>query len=117
MRKARMQERNPCLTFLLSCLPHSFVCSLESSFSRGAAMRPALCGILMLGVVSVLLSPMGQPDEPKSKEAKPRHTNRLARETSPYLLQHAHNPVDWYPWGQEAFAKAKKEGKLVFLSI
>ena len=41
----------------------------------------------------------------------------LARETSPYLLQHAHNPVDWYPWGEEAFAKAKKEGKLVFLSI
>ena len=48
---------------------------------------------------------------------KPKHTNRLARETSPYLLQHAHNPVDWYPWGEEAFAKAKKENKLVFLSI
>lgn len=51
------------------------------------------------------------------KGDKPKHTNRLARETSPYLLQHAHNPVDWYPWGEEAFAKAKKEGKLVFLSI
>ena len=51
------------------------------------------------------------------KPAKPKHTNRLAKETSPYLLQHAHNPVDWYPWGDEAFAKAKKEGKLVFLSI
>jgi uncharacterized protein YyaL (SSP411 family) len=48
---------------------------------------------------------------------KPQHTNRLAKESSPYLLQHAHNPVDWYPWGDEAFAKAKKEGKLVFLSI
>src|SRR5436305_9123777 len=48
---------------------------------------------------------------------KPKKTNRLARETSPYLLQHAHNPVDWFPWGEEAFAKAKKEGKLVFLSI
>jgi uncharacterized protein YyaL (SSP411 family) len=48
---------------------------------------------------------------------KPKHTNRLARESSPYLLQHAHNPVDWYAWGDEAFAKAKKEGKLVFLSI
>jgi len=35
--------------------------------------------------------------------------NRLARETSPYLLQHAHNPVDWYPWGDEAFAKARDE--------
>ena len=43
--------------------------------------------------------------------------NRLAQETSPYLLQHAHNPVDWYPWGEEAFAKARAEGKPVFLSI
>src|SRR5215212_5670756 len=43
--------------------------------------------------------------------------NRLAQETSPYLLQHAHNPVDWYPWGPEAFAKARAEGKPVFLSI
>src|SRR5262249_39271360 len=48
---------------------------------------------------------------------RPKFTNRLARESSPYLLQHAHNPVDWYPWGPEAFAKAKKEKKLIFLSI
>src|SRR3954471_12648605 len=46
-----------------------------------------------------------------------RPTNRLARETSPYLLLHAHNPVDWYPWGPEAFAKAKAEKKPIFLSI
>jgi len=45
------------------------------------------------------------------------HTNRLAQEQSPYLLQHAHNPVDWYPWGEEAFAKARGEGKPIFLSI
>lgn len=44
-------------------------------------------------------------------------TNRLIREKSPYLLQHAHNPVDWYPWGDEAFGKAKSEDKPVFLSI
>ncbi|MCB9793719.1 MAG: DUF255 domain-containing protein [Alphaproteobacteria bacterium] len=43
--------------------------------------------------------------------------NRLAHETSPYLLQHAHNPVDWYPWGEEAFARAKAEGKPVLLSV
>jgi len=43
--------------------------------------------------------------------------NRLAGEKSPYLLQHATNPVDWYPWGEEAFAKAKEENKPVFLSI
>lgn len=47
----------------------------------------------------------------------PQHTNRLAKEKSPYLLQHAHNPVDWYPWGEEAFAKARKEDKPIFLSI
>jgi uncharacterized protein YyaL (SSP411 family) len=45
------------------------------------------------------------------------HTNHLARETSPYLLQHAHNPVDWFPWGEEAFAKARAEDKPIFLSI
>ncbi len=43
--------------------------------------------------------------------------NRLAHEKSPYLLQHAHNPVDWYPWGEEAFAKARAEDKPIFLSI
>src|SRR5436190_4977506 len=47
----------------------------------------------------------------------PKHTNRLSKETSPYLLQHAHNPVDWFPWGPEALEKAKKDGKLIFLSI
>jgi len=45
------------------------------------------------------------------------HTNRLIDEKSPYLLQHAHNPVDWYPWGPEAFEKARREGKPIFLSI
>ncbi len=45
------------------------------------------------------------------------HTNRLIREKSPYLLQHAHNPVDWYPWGPEAFARARTENKPIFLSI
>jgi uncharacterized protein YyaL (SSP411 family) len=45
------------------------------------------------------------------------HTNRLIREKSPYLLQHAHNPVDWYPWGDEAFAKARNEQKPIFLSV
>ena len=44
-------------------------------------------------------------------------TNRLANETSPYLLQHAHNPVDWFPWGEEALTKARNEGKPIFLSI
>ncbi|PHZ17329.1 DUF255-domain-containing protein [Rhizopus microsporus ATCC 52813] len=48
---------------------------------------------------------------------KHKYTNRLINEKSPYLLQHAHNPVDWYPWGNEAFELAKKENKPIFLSI
>ncbi len=47
----------------------------------------------------------------------PKYTNRLIFETSPYLLQHAHNPLNWYPWGNEAFERAKKENKPVFLSV
>jgi uncharacterized protein YyaL (SSP411 family) len=50
-------------------------------------------------------------------KGKPKFTNRLAKEQSPYLLLHAHNPTDWYPWGPEAFEKAKKEKKIIFLSI
>ncbi len=46
-----------------------------------------------------------------------RRSNRLAKETSPYLLLHAHNPVDWYPWGPEALARAKAENKPIFLSV
>jgi hypothetical protein len=46
-----------------------------------------------------------------------RKPNRLIDVKSPYLLQHAYNPVDWYPWGDEAFEKAKREDKPVFLSI
>ncbi|MEK4059046.1 MULTISPECIES: DUF255 domain-containing protein [Paenibacillus] len=43
--------------------------------------------------------------------------NRLAKEKSPYLLQHAHNPVNWFPWSEEAFEIAKRDNKPVFLSI
>lgn len=48
---------------------------------------------------------------------QPLYTNRLIHQKSPYLLQHAHNPVDWYPWGEEAFQRAKNEDKPIFLSI
>jgi uncharacterized protein YyaL (SSP411 family) len=49
--------------------------------------------------------------------AEHKHTNRLQQETSPYLLQHAHNPVDWYPWGEEALERARTENKPILLSI
>ncbi len=50
-------------------------------------------------------------------DGTPRYTNRLVLESSPYLLQHAHNPMNWYPWGEEAFARARAEGKPVLLSV
>jgi uncharacterized protein len=53
----------------------------------------------------------------KPAAGKTRRANRLARETSPYLLLHAHNPVDWYPWGPEAFEAAKQQDKPIFLSV
>ena len=50
-------------------------------------------------------------------DGSPRYTNRLFLESSPYLLQHAHNPVNWYPWGDEAFEAAKRLGRPIFLSV
>ncbi len=52
-----------------------------------------------------------------TSSSQPAHTNRLIQATSPYLLQHAHNPVDWYPWGAEALERARRENKPIFLSI
>lgn len=54
---------------------------------------------------------------PEAPTEKPKYTNALISEKSPYLLQHAHNPVQWYPWGQEAIDKAQEESKLIFLSV
>lgn len=57
------------------------------------------------------------PEAPETSVRERSPPNRLASEQSPYLLQHAHNPVDWYPWGEEAFSRAREEGKPIFLSI
>src|SRR5438093_1157970 len=53
----------------------------------------------------------------RNPDGSPRYTNRLILETSPYLVQHAHNPVDWRPWGEEAFEAAKRLDRPVLLSI
>ena len=80
----------------------------------------------MVAASVVLLSLMGQafadaPSAPVPPQtpavAHYEFTNRLIREKSPYLLQHAHNPVDWYSWGEEAFARARQENKPIFLSV
>lgn len=74
----------------------------------------------MTSILNDTLSAKGSSYKPRTRHLegrKPRYTNRLILEDSPYLLQHAHNPVDWYPWGQEAFEQARKAGKPIFLSI
>lgn len=78
-------------------------------------LRPAC----LLALLAALAATPAAADDPKAKDspAPKGKPNRLAKESSPYLLQHAHNPVDWYAWGQEAFDRAKKENKLIFLSI
>ena len=65
-------------------------------------------------LIVILAACAGQKNETPMKH---KHTNALVNETSPYLLQHAHNPVDWHPWGDEAFEKAKAENKLVLISV
>jgi uncharacterized protein YyaL (SSP411 family) len=86
---------------------------MEQLIPHPAKLLRCLLLFLLLGW---LVAPAaGQ--EAKDKDPKKKTPNLLAKESSPYLLQHAYNPVQWHPWGEAAFAKAKKEGKLVFLSI
>lgn len=75
--------------------------------------------ILLLTLAAQSFStPLSPPNlKEKKVEHKHKYTNHLAKESSPYLLLHAHNPVDWYPWGKEALEKAKKENKLIIVSI
>jgi uncharacterized protein YyaL (SSP411 family) len=78
--------------------------------------------MLVTGALSLMLSSGscgtgGDGERDPSQDTMHAHTNRLIHESSPYLLQHAHNPVDWYPWGEEAFAKARSENKLVLVSV
>ena len=72
----------------------------------------ATTGLVVVGVFAL----QGENKMPVNAVVH-KHTNKLIEETSPYLLQHAHNPVDWRPWGSEAFEQAQKEDKPIFLSI
>lgn len=72
------------------------------------------CTVGLAAVVTTLVTGAGLH---RAAAADGRVKNRLIDETSPYLQQHAHNPVDWFPWGEEAFARAQRENKPVFLSV
>ena len=83
-----------------------------------------MAGAILLLVLSACekekaISPMSShtTNVPTANPTVHKHTNRLAREKSPYLLQHAHNPVEWFAWGDDAFEKARRENKPIFLSI
>lgn len=75
--------------------------------------------LLLAGVIHSLDAASVKTPAPTTPMTKPSHshTNRLSLQKSPYLLQHQHNPVDWFAWGPEAFEKAKREQKPIFLSI
>jgi uncharacterized protein YyaL (SSP411 family) len=91
------------------------------------SLQPKLNRIVVIAILTALAAfaalkltrlPRKQsPTETAVPATTHTHTNRLAREKSPYLLQHQHNPVDWYAWGDEAFSRARKENKPIFLSI
>ena len=80
-------------------------------------MRALRIVVLLLIVLSYTQLIAQEEKSADSKVQKKEHANHLVNETSPYLLTHAHNPVDWYPWSEEAFAKAKQEKKMIFLSV
>jgi uncharacterized protein YyaL (SSP411 family) len=88
---------------------------------RYERFKPFLAGLLLLAFLDPVNADGQSRDAAgvsiQSKTGEYRHTNRLIRAKSPYLLLHAHNPVDWYPWSDEAFEKARKENKPIFLSI
>lgn len=77
-------------------------------------MMKTACYIVLYGVLALVSCKRTSSEK---GEERHRYTNRLVDESSPYLLQHAHNPVNWYPWGEEALAKARKENKLIIVSI
>ena len=86
---------------------------------RNSRIRQSVIFIrAMLGLFLVIaLYPSVMNGDSRVNGIEHAHTNRLSGETSPYLQQHAHNPVDWFPWSDEAFEKARREGKPIFLSI
>jgi uncharacterized protein YyaL (SSP411 family) len=111
VRSGTSAVRGILLAFILTMSPTTF-----SEELPGITLTASLQQRLRTALVA-----RGPDYRPRSEhlhaDGTPFYTNRLILEDSPYLLQHAHNPVNWYPWGTEAFAKSRKENKPIFLSI
>ncbi|KAJ1552940.1 hypothetical protein HK405_009480, partial [Cladochytrium tenue] len=86
-------------------------CSTTPRIAATRSSSPTVGWVPMAASSSSASSPLTEAPAPARRE------NRLARERSPYLLQHRFNPVDWYPWGEEAFEKARSENKPILLSV
>jgi hypothetical protein len=106
-----VRKIKPCL-LLLTALTAVSVCADPPGISYSPELRRQL---------AAGLQSQGKAYQARTRhldeDGRPLYTNRLILQDSPYLLQHAHNPVNWHPWGPQAFAQAKRENKAVFLSI
>ncbi|TWT58119.1 Cellobiose 2-epimerase [Thalassoglobus neptunius] len=105
------------LTHLLRRYSPSLRRSSPRSYGWGSVLAVLLVFTTSCGTRIGAESADSPADEQENAKAGKRHQNRLIHESSPYLLLHAHNPVDWYPWGPEAFNKARAQNKPIFLSI
>src|SRR6516162_11922642 len=96
---------------------------LESPISAPSAVQPDCarftCLSLKTGSARVTRAGHGRMTQTRhlNSDGTPKYTNRLASETTPYLRKHAHNPVEWYPWGPEALERASRENKPIHLSV
>ena len=113
VRSAAVKRLRPTLTLLSATLAGFALTGCQPS---GAQEDTAAAPAKTKPAPPQLTETVTEP-KPPQEEAKPKHTNRLANEASPYLQQHQHNPVDWYAWGEEAFKKARDEQKPILLSI
>ena len=109
------------LALTVACTTSSNVTKPMASAEPGTAQQALYGDAAFKKRLAEALSAKGPDYEPRTKhknaDGSPKYTNRLILETSPYLHQHAHNPVNWFPWGDEAFDLAKQLGRPVFLSI
>jgi uncharacterized protein YyaL (SSP411 family) len=114
--KMRLMDRAVKRSRLALLVPSSALLALALLSCGARARTQAATGGGGGGAGGGGASPAGERSAVTAAAPAPK-ANRLIRESSPYLLLHAHNPVDWYPWGEEAIAKARREGKPIFLSV
>ena len=109
--KKRKVTLRPCRSFAAER------CKFAAAISEVRKSRLGMTSLFRFEILALTWLVTSTQSVADPTPAPSEHTNRLAHEKSPYLLQHAQNPVDWYPWGEDAFAKARRENKPIFLSV